>query len=129
MARTTDTYHPRQEDGTMATRIRFERGVAGQVAAHLLSDDGGHCLVWCMTPGGTPMFQLSPDSRHASRVVDAPACDSFAQFKAFVTERFGDDQTGHIATEPGKPCKACAVIGRLTWLEDDGSCRRADVHR
>lgn len=75
----------------MATRIRWERGVAGQVAAHLLSDDGGHCLVHCMVPGGKPRFMLSVDSRQDTSIVNAPSCDTFAAFKRFVTERFGDD--------------------------------------
>lgn len=75
----------------MATRIRWERGVAGQVAAHLISDDGGHALVHCMIPGGTPRFLPRLDSRWDTSIVGAPSCDTFAAFKAFVTERFGDD--------------------------------------
>lgn len=76
----------------MATRIRWERGVAGQVAAHLLSDDGGHALVHCMIPGGRPRFIPRIDAAGDTGIVGAPACDTFAQFKAFVAERFGDDQ-------------------------------------
>lgn len=75
----------------MATTIKWERGVAGQVAAHLLSDDGGHCLVHCMIPGGKPRFMVKPDAQWDTSIVDAPACDTFAAFKRFVTERFADD--------------------------------------
>lgn len=75
----------------MATTIKWERGVAGQVAAHLLSDDGGHCLVHCMIPGGTPRFMLNPRADFDTSIVDAPSCDTFAAFKTFVTGRFGDD--------------------------------------
>ena len=74
-----------------ATTIKWERGVAGQVAAHLLSDDGGHCLVHCMTPGGKPRFMLRPDAMVDTSIVNAPACDTFAEFRAFVTERFGGE--------------------------------------
>lgn len=75
----------------MATTIKWERGVAGQVAAHLLSDDGGHCLVHCMVPGGRPRFMLRPDAMEDMGIVDAPSCDTFADFKRFVSERFGDE--------------------------------------
>jgi hypothetical protein len=85
----------------MATKIRWERGVAGQVAAHLLSDDGGHALVHCMIPGGRPRFLPRLDSRWDTEVVGAPSCDSFAAFKRFVTERFGDD-AGEAGRESGR---------------------------
>lgn len=29
----------------------------------------------------------------------------------------------------GRPCNACAAVGRLTWLNADGTCRRTDTHR
>lgn len=35
---------------------------------------------------------------------------------------------GYISPTPGKACKACARVGRLTWLNDDGSCRRQQSH-
>lgn len=76
----------------MATTIKWERGVAGQVAAHLLSDDGGHCLVHCMIPGGKPRFMLRPDAQMDTSIVGAPSCDTYKAFQRFVTERFGDDQ-------------------------------------
>lgn len=30
---------------------------------------------------------------------------------------------------PARPCLNCAAVGRLTWLNPDGSCRRSDTHR
>lgn len=38
-------------------------------------------------------------------------------------------EIGYIDTTPGKPCKSCAAVGRLTWLNPDSTCRRADRHR
>lgn len=76
----------------MTTTIKWERGAAGQVAAHLISDDGGHALVHCMIPGGRPRFMARPDAQWDTSVVDAPACNTFAAFKRFVTERFADDK-------------------------------------
>lgn len=75
----------------MATTIKWKRGVAGQVAAHLLSDDGGHCLVHCMLPGGKPRFMLRHDAMMDTSIVDAPSCDTYKAFQTFVISRFGDD--------------------------------------
>ena len=36
---------------------------------------------------------------------------------------------GFVSERPGRPCLACASVGRLTWLDDDGTCRRADAHK
>lgn len=36
---------------------------------------------------------------------------------------------GFISDKPGKPCTDCGEVGRLTWLNDDGTCRRSDTHK
>ena len=35
---------------------------------------------------------------------------------------------GHIHPGPSTACMTCAARGRLTWLSEDGSCRREDAH-
>lgn len=35
---------------------------------------------------------------------------------------------GYIHEGPSKPCLTCAAVGRLTWQDPDGECRRADRH-
>lgn len=40
--------------------------------------------------------------------------------------------TAALPTEPekvGPPCPSCAAVGRLTFTNPDGTCRRADVHK
>lgn len=73
----------------MTTKIRYERG-AMMSAAHLSADDGGSAFVFCAIPGGTPQFQIARDAKYASTVVNAPTCDTHAEFVKFVNERFGD---------------------------------------
>lgn len=51
-----------------------------------------------------------------------------SEFAAY-SPHFDRGEVGHIEMTPGKPCKACAARGGLTWLDADGSCRRADRHR
>lgn len=77
----------------MATRFREERG-PGMSAVHLLSDDGGHCLVYCAIPGGRPRFMLRPDSQHDCAVDGAPAMESHRDFVKFVKMRWADDWDG-----------------------------------
>lgn len=68
-----------------STKIRFEHNPL-MALAHL----GGDCVVWCPLPGGRPQFQLHPGSHHSAPVDGAPRCDTFATFKTFVSERWGD---------------------------------------
>ena len=74
----------------MSTKIRFGRNPL-QAVAHLTdSDDDGRAFVFCGLPGGRPFFTFDLRSPFASAVANAPQCDTFAEFKRFVTERFGD---------------------------------------
>lgn len=68
-----------------ATKVRFERN-AMMSAAHLSHDDGGRGLIFCSIPGGRPWLQLS--GGEPITIVNAPQCDTHAEFKAFVIERF-----------------------------------------
>lgn len=74
----------------MGTKFKFEQGPMVS-AATITTEDGASCFVFCSIPGGTPQFQVDRASRYATSVVNAPAMDSHKAFKAFVTERFGDD--------------------------------------
>ena len=69
----------------MATKIRFERNPM-MALAHL---PGSTAQVYCALPGGTPRFTFGAPYDYT--VDNAPACDTFADFKAFVSERFADE--------------------------------------
>ncbi len=73
----------------MATKIRFERNPMMGLA-HLLDEDSGfdRGQVYCSLPGGRPRFTFG--APFTSTVANAPQCDTFAEFKRFVSERFGD---------------------------------------
>lgn len=71
----------------MSTKIRFEHNPL-MALAHLTTHQS-HCIVYCPLPGGAPQFQLHPGSHHSTPVANAPRCDTFAEFKSFVTERWG----------------------------------------
>lgn len=69
--------------------------------------------------------ELSPRGDRRERAVPCQECRGreTANWSAVC-----DRCRGSISPEPAKPCKVCAAQGRLTWLGDDGSCRREDVH-
>jgi hypothetical protein len=80
-----------ERERNMPTSFRWEHN-AMMAACTLTADDGSAAFVFCGLPGGTPQFQMDPSSTIATTVVNAPQCETFADFKRFVTERFGDDQ-------------------------------------
>lgn len=75
-------------DPTIRTHIRFERN-AMMSAAHLTADDGGTCYVFCSIPGGRPWMALDIRGDRRVSIVNGPQCETHAEFKSFVTERFG----------------------------------------
>jgi hypothetical protein len=71
----------------MSTTIRYERN-AMMSAATLTDEDGGTGYVFCALPGGRPWFSLTWNGA-AVQITNAPQCDTHAEFRRFVAERFG----------------------------------------
>ena len=77
---------------TGPTKFTFESNASIWLAQIRNANDGGRCYVFMPHPGGFPMFGIGDPTLPGptSRVDNAPDISTFAQFRAFVTERWAD---------------------------------------
>jgi hypothetical protein len=79
----------------MATLITVRQPYPNVVEAFLGDgNDGGQAYVLCPIPGGRPQFALRPSGPMTS-IVDAPTCNTVAEFTRFVTDRFWTKEEAH----------------------------------
>lgn len=75
-----------------------------------------HCECYIVPEGRLWRGMNSPALLTCSVVLDGR--DQYVNHAPTVTEQ-----------PKARPCKPCASVGRFTWLDDDGTCRREDAHR
>ena len=63
-------------------------GIMVQATLQSTDENSRPFYVFCSIPGGRPWATFDPRSQQKIPITNAPECETFKEFKAFVIERF-----------------------------------------
>lgn len=113
--------------------ITLGEAVLGSVQSGFIPDEEGNPgkflqSVGTAMPYVTGYYDPTTDLVNYHDLVDEAVTEAVATLAKLVAAAEADAVRATRDEMPAKPCKPCAARGIFTWLNSDGTCRRADRH-